>query len=360
MIVYYYREDMYKACVCVLPLIVFEVCIKNSGIMWVFAILIEMLYFSYVQKMNTNQTLMITAQIIGIPLLFRKLWDAHVDMVFTSGSESSHAMTLENWTKVFNGKTEADLQIITQSFFERVFSISNTVLLQIILLIIFAIALLIVNKEIAVKSHILFGSIFLFGVYIVYQIGNYIMYIFSMPVNEALTLEGYDRYVMTIGFFTFGVLSIYFLELFDLLSINTGILKRCGMILMTLLIVGLFAGKSMFIRTMFCYKEPKSFRFRLDRIVDKYNLEEGKRSIIYIQNPDNNEKLPEYQYTICKYILYSKDITVVDKNSIEKLNESEQYDYVIILEHDETVDNWLKETSLPFENGEYLNIGELS
>lgn len=259
---------------------------------------------------------------------------------------------------MFNGKTEEDIEKVTQLFAQRIFTINNVVLIQVMLLMIFAIVLWVIKKEIVKKIHLMYGAFFLIGVYIVYQVGNYMMYLVSMETIEAVILAGYDRYVSTLGFFVFGVISIYFLEILNLVEAENKIFKRYGTIIMILMILGIFYGKSMYVRSMFVkdyvpQSEALYTRFILDDMVEQYHLENGKRSILYVGKNENDDL--RYYGLVAKYILYSNDITIIDKKDVNKLNAVDDYDYAIILSHDETIDKWMAGTSLQFENGEFLN-----
>ena len=96
----------------------------------------------------------------------------------------------------------------------------------------------------------------------------------------------------------------------------------------------------------------------MDEMVEKYQLEEGKKSLIYIGDPDKDRDVG-YRYYMCKYVLYSRDIRTINDEQISELETAMEYDYVIILEHDDAVEHWLSNTSLPFINNECLKNTEV-
>ena len=99
-----------------MPLLVFEVCIKNSGVMWVFAIFIELCYFSCKNINENDKIFKVMGGALGIPFLFRVLWDSHIKMVFDNAIETKHAMSIEYWSKAFNEKRKKIYKILHEYF----------------------------------------------------------------------------------------------------------------------------------------------------------------------------------------------------------------------------------------------------
>lgn len=359
-ICYYYRDKEYKAAFYVVPLLAFDICIKNSGIMWMFAILAELLFFCFVNKTKIKRALKITSIILGIPLAFRVLWDRHTQIVFDNASTSKHAMSISYWTKSFHAKSSEELHIITQRFFERAFSLENNkVVVLLFVMIIFTAIVLKFYKIIAQKVHILFGCIFMLGITIVYQIGNYLMYIFSMPTSEALRLAEYNRYVITLECFLLGVFSVYLLTIVTLSDKEKRIEYWCSRMAVAFILIGLFTGEFADIKYLIQQKKLQNNsnetifaswevdRKRLDDLVDRYGIEEGKKSLLYVGDQNVN-----YRADMARYVLYSENIKAVHSDQVNQLRNANQYDYVIIMEHDNAVDSWLAETSIPFEGND--------
>ncbi len=360
--VYYYQNHVMQALYCVVPLLTFEICIKNSGIMWVFAILAELLYFAARSRCSKKDYFIIWAEALGIPYLFKVLWDKHVALVFPGGITTTHAMSAENYAKVFSEKSMEDLKNITSLFLEKTFSLKSTIILLILIVLIVLCALIITNVNTVKKIHMLFGFWFIVGVTIIYQSGNYVMYLLSMPLDEALRMAGYERYVMTLEYFLVGIISVYALNMIRQYQRDENILKRCSMILPCVLFAILLINKAAGIHDLWHYEEPQTgreaSRIRMDEMVEKYQLEEGKKSLIYIGDPDKDRDVG-YRYYMCKYVLYSRDIRTINDEQISELETAMEYDYVIILEHDDAVEHWLSNTSLPFINNECLKNTEV-
>lgn len=359
---YYYKNHIIKAVLCVTPLLVFDVCIKNSGIIWVFAILTELLFFCFVNKTELRKSLKIIGIILGASFVFRILWDRHIQMVFDNASTSKHAMSLAYWTKSFRAKSPEDLHTITQRFIERAFSLKdNKVAVLLLVSVIFTAILLKFYKRTVAKVHILFGCIFILGVTIIYQVGNYLMYIFSMPGPEALRLAEYNRYVITLECFILGVFSVFLLDIVQLLDQEKKINCWCSRFAVVLILVGLLISESADIKYLVRQKDLQSSlnnnifaswradRIRLDKLVDSYHIAEGKKSLLYVGDQNVN-----FRADMARYVLYSENIKAIHSDQVSQLKNANQYDYVIIMEHDDIVDSWLADTSIPFEENECL------
>jgi len=363
-IVYCLKDEINKAICCAVPLLVFEVCIKNSGVMWVFAIFIELCYFSCKNINENDKIFKVMGGALGIPFLFRVLWDSHIKMVFDNAIETKHAMSIEYWSKAFNEKTKEDLQNITRIFWNRTLSIKSKVTICLIIMVICTYLAYKINKKNAQRIHILFCCCFLIIVSVVYQVGNYFMYIFSMSTSEALRLAEYDRYVMTLECFLSGVIFLFLIILFITYRKEKIILQIYSLAVLIVFEIGVVWSHRADIKYLIYHLNPQVSsndnitrwyfdRERMDDIVTQYELEEGKNCIIYI-----GDKEPYYRPYMSRYVLYSNNVRTINSNQINELKNANKYDYAIIMEQDQFVNKWLSDSNIPFENNECLKMDE--
>ena len=345
--VYYYRKQLTKAVLCALPLLVFVITVKNSGIMWVVAILIEFLYFWNKYSGYNWKQLKLSSLLLILPMLIRVLWDKHVELVFATGDMSAHAMSAENYGSVLAEKTAADIDKIHTMFLDKVFSIDNRIWF---LLGVFVILLLIArcwDRDVIKKINGLFIPIYLMIVYTIYQLGNYVMYLVSMPLVEALDLAGYSRYAFTVDFFVWGCMIIAFLSIVSEIEAS-GNVRVCSAIVGGLGLV-LLCFYMDDICLVFRHNVPisgrETSRTHMDEIIDMYQLEEGKKSLVYIGDPQDRDI--GYRAIMSKFALYSKDVVMVKSSQLDRLDGYANLDYVIILEKDDVVKNYLHEMALP-------------
>ena len=88
----------------------------------------------------------------------------------------------------------------------------------------------------------------------------------------------------------------------------------------------------------------KTARIHMDEIASKYQLESGKKRLVYIGDPQDNDA--GYREWMSRYVLYSYDVTIVDQQKIDLLREFLDYDYLIILERDNAVNTLLTDIDL--------------
>lgn len=138
-----------------------------------------------------------------VPAFTQLVWSRHVAYVFqqTSSVVHKHTMSAEHYGEIFAQKSPEDIQNIIQSFLHRVFDFSENPTLTIMLILNIALFLAIVLHALFIKKRIglLAGTLLAIdGIYTIYAGGLLIMYLFSMPKDEALYLASFDRYVYTI------------------------------------------------------------------------------------------------------------------------------------------------------------------
>ena len=204
------REEPQKLLFAITPITVFLVTVKNSGIFFAAILLIFCVYL--IVQSGNRKMLICPKNILALlsPFIMLFLWKKHVAYAFQSGMTARHSMSLENYEKMFSQKTPEIISQITGSFLERVFAFDNPFF---IILIILLVALLFIKLK-KVKVPLCCGTVVLMiGTYLVYQIGNFGMYMFSMPNDEAVILACYDRYHMTGIVFIAGVLWIFLMQI---------------------------------------------------------------------------------------------------------------------------------------------------
>lgn len=351
-IVEIYKDDVIKATWLVCPLIIFEVCVKNSGLIWVLAIAGLLLYHQIsLDKKIKKDSAKILVLCVAVPLVVRKIWDLHVKYVYPDGENTFHAMSIEHYTNIFSEKTKEDLRTIHDMFIARVCAFDNKFFWILACYFFVGALLFIFNRKILVKSKYWFYVIYSIIIYVVYQIGNYCMYMFSMPLGESLYLAAYDRYVMTVEWFAIGIFVIYSLKVVSCIFKLDGGKKN------NIIFVGIVLTMCVSLRI-----ETSSFdmlikkpivegrdvaRDNLDSIIEKYNIESEKSYLIYISNQTYSDS--GYRKYMAKYLLYSNDVNVISTDEFKLINNDEikNYDYFIVLDKDDFINEWLEDNNFP-------------
>lgn len=348
-VVFLYKDQIVIAIWCVMPLLVLEVCIKNSGIMWVVAIIIEIICLSG-RQIKDAKLLKALGALLAITGGYIYLWKAHIALVFTNAETSYHAMSLENyWTELGN-KSSEDIEVIKRLFLQRFFATDEQ--LWWMLGAMFGVLILakICHPSFYKNSKILFGCIYSITIVLIYQAGNFAMYLFSMHIDEAKRLAGYGRYVMTLRIFICGIMLIMLLQLIQQTEWNERLRSNWHTIVMAGLLLGMIVwcnsqdAATWIVHPQFVQGREVS-RTNLDDMIETYGLEADKRSLIYIGEPLDWDV--GYRYFMSKYLLWSSRIQTVNTAEISVLDNFMQYDYLIFLERDETLKEWLVANEFP-------------
>lgn len=164
--------------------------IKNSGLF--FAALAALLILHFARKNGTYRKSSLAAV---APFLSTLLWHKHCDLVFAGAEKSKHAMTAENFLNGFAEKSKEDIIEIGRSLLR--FSVTyKDVWITVGFCVLVGILIWLFRKDLR-KLYI---RIFVLSavMYFFYQVGMLAMYVFSMPIGEALTLASVERYTKTI------------------------------------------------------------------------------------------------------------------------------------------------------------------
>ncbi len=329
----FYRNEIEKARIAIAPIAVFLITIKNSGMFFAVSIL---LYYFYRAVRTKKHICAEDLLLFSAPFFTFYLWDRHVDMVYSSAMNAKHSMSMENYSYNLGKKSMEDIAEIVQSIGDNIFSNTNLFWLLFLLAVILLGIGMLRKKEVNFLTELLTVVAFC---YLVYQVGMCCMYILSMPLGEALTLAGYDRYHETILLFLCGIVfAMGIVVLRDSLKEENWKSVSC-FILSAALFVGAYGT---ILRPRFTWKVYEgSDRQRLDQIVEKYNLDvTGSTSyIIYWQ------EYRSFLHHVGKYVLnpyrYASSGT---SDFIDTVDEIDNYDYMIVVDHTEEIDRYLMDT----------------
>ncbi len=341
-IILYYKDDSKKGLMFSIPVLTLLIIIKNSGIFFVVIDIAVWMLFLYKntgfkQIFKTKYILL-----IFIPMFALVIWNAHTDLVFKSDVITKHSMSIENYIQNFSCKDNMTIYTIFLEMIGQMTDISNRynqILLVILPAYIIMICLSLKNKElrnIIVKMFIVY-----IVTYILYQLGLFGMYLFSMPTGESLDLAGYYRYFLTVVLFNFGNLVITLLNFFNVYATDSKYKNIiCKLVLLIIIAMPLILNRGL-IRAI--YTKPVEGIETRNLILSRknmYNIEEGKSYLIYLsKNSDVNQY---YLYYIAKYDFRSANINVIrDFSELEGIYEVFEYDYFIIIEKDESVEEFL-------------------
>lgn len=362
-IIIHYKQDLITGVLISLPLQMFLVAIKNSGILMIainFALVIALAIasdYTAKRKISILNLARLGALTAGIPAILYYLWIRHVDYVFPNGSVSKHTASVENYMQTLSSKTPLQIREILVEFFKRFISWNNAWLILIIVSLILFIGWTVKRVSLKKNSRVeIFIFLGILGSYIVFMVILAAMYILSMPYSESIVLASYSRYENTILVYIIGSITIYCLSLTSLLST----FKKEKFIRLVLLLV---LSSTLLLQTKNLQKlfvktdvYEHSSRFDFEQIKSTYAVEEGKSYFIYGNRYQNDAG---YHGFLTRYVFWSTNIFLCSPEKfIESKDNITQYDYLIIVDRDDQIHNFLSNYNVD-TNKQVYNVKEV-
>lgn len=322
----YYRENLLPRFWMVTVFAVFLVSVKTTGVLYA-AIL--MAYALYCIRPWSSKLL--TAAVCPFAVYY--LWLRHVKLVFANGLNSRHAVSLSWFASVLHGKSLMDIVKLTAKMALRFFSPSN---LFILLVVFWLVTEHFAKKKGRVKTKLDWEiDILIAGSTVIYEIGLWAMYVFSMPQVDAAILSSYERYYMTQMLVVIGLALIRFRYLLDgnpFSKIERGMSKPVIAGSVCLLFI-LHLGTIVFlIKPSINQMFPAQIRISAEQLIEDELIPPGKRYLLISDIVDYG-----YRYNMMIYLLNPMKLKQVSLDEFAAMEAPEQeFDYLLFLYEDGT------------------------
>jgi hypothetical protein len=189
-IAYQYRRDPRRALIGVLPLVGLLTIIKSTGIIFAAIGLIYLFYMVITNCKESRFRVLVMSFITLIVTILPYLgWEWHMRTAFR---EVDNKFDLQNMPIE---KTTDQIQEITSLFIRSSIDLSTRPAMGILAFNLLAIGAVLINAFVLRKRWKLWKSLIALNVVLLfYYMGIWGLYIFSMPLDEALWLAGFERY----------------------------------------------------------------------------------------------------------------------------------------------------------------------
>lgn len=190
------------------------------------------------------------------------------------------------------------------------------------------------------RRQLYLAAIFAVVLYITYQIGTMAMYVFSMPLNEALVLAGSTRYCKSIFLAVFFVILILCMKILSRLNrVNVKNAISCFALVASVIVIWGFTDNSFQLFFNIPGDNCPEERKWIESNANRYNIPEGAKCCI-LATEDNQG----YLKYMCRYILQSPQVKSETVSSQEDLEGVENWDYVFIYDKENPIiQNWIQE-----------------
>lgn len=315
----FYREELPEKIWYVIPYGVFLVSIKNSGIL--FAVLLLAYVFLAVPVTRENRNKLLAVVLAPLATIF--FWNKHVEQLFDNGTTSKHAMRLDNFSQILAEKTPEDLLLILKAFADETAAYLEPVLYLCLL----GMLLLVFRKWVLKKECRELVGLLLFAAvsYAAFLLGLLGMYIFSMPLDEALMMAGYGRYHQTIVVFAAGILLMAALREIPQCRVSkAGSLGSLVLAAVVLMLVKTAVGPN--ISYLVRRNMDHTDRAHFDRLISDYEIPAGDSYLILADEAQAKES---YLVYMSYYLLAPEKVALETASSARNLEEN-RFNYVIM------------------------------
>lgn len=342
--------------------------VKSSGIFFSIVILFYFIYklipLVIEEKSKTKSLLVALIPIVSSfsPIMY---WSYYVKNHF---EVTKHEVSLTSYQSLFKAKDSNVTKDIFNKQFDYLTDIYNTNTQGILLFLIILLGgYLIIRIGIGRKNSLL--KVLIIGIFIIfsYYLGIYCMFLFSMPIDEAIRLAGIERYASSIVIFSLGLaFSAIALEVdYSLYEKNIALrnyksykslltkkIYQYSTIILSFISILLLLSEVNGIKyhnTQFYKSVPGQFQ---KVVSQQFNINQDR---ILVVTTDKENLNSYYTNFFSKYYLYSTNVTpkddfMMDSQSFRTFIES--FDSIIILE-----DHWTFKELMEQLTGDVPKIG---
>ncbi|MFT8751776.1 MAG: hypothetical protein ABF750_01450 [Oenococcus oeni] len=322
--------------------------IKNSGIFFsliVWSLLVFYL-FRYCKKWKHRLLNILNSLVIlGISCLPIILWNKHVKDTF---SLSKHEVSVSAYETLFGEKGHAIIELIIHRFINKSFSLSTLAFqgiieINLILLISFLVIHFVAKRKNSLLSILIFTDLMIIS----YYVGMLMMFLLSMPTQEALNLAGMNRHASSIVILAWGILGISLAREIDLSLFEQNIQKRSYKSFKNVSTKKIYQFSSLsiiFLSTLLALSEANGINYNnlnysktdpglFSKITGDVMTPNNKKYLVVTTSKTNVADF--YTAFVGKFYLFSPHVNAMENfvmsfSSFKKL--LNQYDYVVILQ----------------------------
>lgn len=290
------------------------VFVKSSGI--VMALLIVGIAAAQSSHTTRKQALVSFAALAAIVCAAALLWQIYLRITFAGIDTGKHAVSLSYYKSIISDKSLKVILNIGLLILRKIFT--PVYFLPIPLLFLLACAIAVVGKLDGKvwKPYLKKMAVFIIVVSVAWYVMLYAMYVFSMPVNEALTLASFRRYQSTVQFYIMGVLTMLILSETSSLKLTWKPIVTAGLsaamiavsIALALMPIS-WGGEGNYLAAQLLdgrIGRDYEYDYILD-LLERNEVEEGKKYIVSV----NADGTSMRAHRVTKYELFSNDILML-------------------------------------------------
>ena len=311
------------------PLLAMTVMLKNSGVFFAVPTIIALMIN---WKRRPEQRLLCAAGILS-PAACMVIWKRHCSYVFMDAASSKHSVSLGHYAEEFLAKSAEMRGNIGRAILYYTAEHPALICIVVFLLLIVGIHILIYKTEI--KKSLYFSGMVL-AMYVLYTVGLYGMYVFSMPMEETFYLAEFDRYMGSMDIAAFYLLMSYGLRMLD--AVESKLKFKAAFAAMLGVVLLLWGGLTQW-RTISGNHDLMPRKWFEDQI-QQYNIPLGASCVIC----SSVDEADGYMGNVMRYLLWSNVIYAEDDFDAENRDQLHNFSYIMMFDYeDEEMNQWIRD-----------------
>lgn len=358
-IAYKYRNDSEKALRTSAPILAFLTVMKSTGIIYV-GIAMSFLFFmtirnkTRVEKKNLMRKVIWFCIIVFLPAI---LWSVRQEIVFVDMA-NKFELDAGQMSRIFGEKSAADITFIVKAFFLYLIDFRQRATIGFFLFELIGIVSYVIGRYFVKKQWVIGKVLVLLNIVVAfYYLGILGMYLFSMPLVEARSLAGMDRYAASIIVFFGGAISMAltldiersFLYRLDekepgyaFRSIKTK--QRYNTAVIITIIIMAISLTSEYNEVTFnleSYETGLPNRVKSVTGDNWSGVSSEERYLVYLSD-ENGEVSSGYAKYVVRYYLWTQNADVISSFAeADVVSMVGSYDYLVIVDSDEKISEWM-------------------
>lgn len=303
--------------------------IKNTGLLFVIIGIVYFLYNTFV-LLKGEYLKKVTSSIVALvsTLVPYLLW-ANYSEKLMGNIIAKHTMNIDNFEQVFNDKSPEVVSEIVENFIFRFLDFTNSSTIH--LIYIFGMMFMVFISLYLLTSNKNLWKIYFSGliISIVYFFGLLLMYLLSMPTNEAIVLASFHRYAMTINIYILGLFSIGIITTLNQYEKvfpkpNRWLNLLIVLVIGTIIIVD-------YVNIRYLNFDSNSFAHRLQETIEE-RIDYNEDNYLIVFSDEENTSGGYLRY-VSKYYFHTPNVTIYSTDSQNvNSNEIDNFDYIVILD----------------------------
>lgn len=308
--------------------LIWMVQIKNSGL---FFVIIPACYILYTGKRDGNWVRHLTAAFA--PYASIVIWQRHSGYVFNGAALATHSMSLKWYRGILQEKSVSDLKLICLSAIKWFITWKDMWIVLGGLLLVGALCGMYCPSQKEKLKKIEYAT---FAAFFLYALGVIAMYVFSMPMDEAVKLASIKRYfkisIIAVLYVTVGMLLVFLSEG------HFRATREKVLLLLPIMVIAFYQiGTMGKLTTGFPRNQSLKSRNIVETAIVEYDLPE-EESYCFLTERTNGMIL-----FVARYLLYSSEVEQIGRATREEL-QGIRAKYIIIEDKENTViQEWVRE-----------------